>query len=33
MANGAMHSPDIRRDTITIPAVFVICISFGESGG
>jgi hypothetical protein len=33
MANGAMHSPDTKRDTTTMPAVFVICISFGESGG
>jgi len=31
MENGVMHSPDAKRDTIMIQAVFVIYISFGKS--
>jgi hypothetical protein len=33
MANGAIQSPDTKRDTTTMPIVFAIYISFGESGG
>jgi hypothetical protein len=33
MANGAMHSPDTKRDTTMIQAVFVMRISFGKNRG
>src|SRR6185503_7862457 len=32
MANGARHSPDTKADITMMQAVFVMWISFGESG-
>jgi hypothetical protein len=32
MAKGATHNPDTKKDTTMMQAVFVIYISFCESG-